>query len=145
MNISTKGRYGVHMMIDLAIHGGRGPVLLKDIARRQHISEKYLGHLVPLLKNAGLIHTARGARGGFTLTRPAEQLTLKDVIAAVEGPICLAGCVSDPQACVRSGVCAVQDFWGEATRRMIQVLESFTLRQLADDEIKKQRAPSYEI
>ena len=145
MNISTKGRYGVHMMIDLAIHGGHGPVLLKDIARRQHISEKYMGHLVPLLKNAGLIHTARGAHGGFTLTRPPEQLTLKDVIAAVEGPICLAGCVSDPLACVRSGGCAVQDFWGEATRKMIQVLESFTLRRLADEEIKKLQDQPYQI
>ena len=104
-----------------------------------------MGHLVPLLKNAGLIHTARGAHGGFTLTRPPEQLTLKDVIAAVEGPICLAGCVSDPLACVRSGGCAVQDFWGEATRKMIQVLESFTLRRLADEEIKKLQDQPYQI
>lgn len=145
MKISTKGRYGVHMMIDLAMHGGQGPVLLKHIARRQHISEKYLGHLVPLLKNAGLIHTARGAHGGFTLAKDAGAVTLKDIIVAVEGPICLVGCLGDKEACVRSGVCAVQDFWGEATRRMCQVFEAFTLKQLADEDVQKQSAVNYEI
>ncbi len=145
MQISTKGRYSVHMMIDLVNNGSKGPVLLKDIARRQHISEKYLGHLVPLLKSAGLIHAVRGAHGGFTMNKDPQKVTLKDIVAAVEGPICLAGCVRDPDTCIRSGGCAVQDFWGEATRRMIQVLEEFTLKQLADDEQKKQTGLSYDI
>ena len=133
------------MMIDLAINGGKGPVRLKDVARRQHISEKYMGHLVPLLKNAGLINTARGAHGGFSLSKQQQDVTLKDIIAAVEGPICFADCVLDHDACVRCGSCAVQDFWGEATRKMIQVLESFTLKQLADDEKKKQVGLNYDI
>jgi Rrf2 family protein len=145
MKISTKGRYGVHMMIDLAIHGSRGPVLLKDIARRQHISEKYLGHLVPLLKSAGLISTARGAHGGFTLMKAPGSITLKDIIAAVEGPICLVGCLADHETCIRSGGCAVQNFWGEATRRMVEVFDSFTLKQLADEDVQKQIGSNYDI
>ena len=145
MKISTKGRYGVHMMIDLAIHGSRGPVLLKDIARRQHISEKYLGHLVPLLKSAGLISTARGAHGGFTLMKAAGSITLKDIIAAVEGPICLVGCLRDHEACIRSGECAVQNFWGEATRRMVEVFASFTLKQLAARSIQTPQGVALDV
>ena len=145
MKISTKGRYSVHMMIDLAINGSHGPVLLKDIARRQHISEKYLGHLVPLLKSAGLISAARGAHGGFSLMKDPEEITLRHIISAVEGPICLVGCLTDHETCVRSGGCAVQNFWGEATRRMVEVFDSFTLKRLADEEEKKQAVFSYEI
>ncbi|MBF0595018.1 MAG: Rrf2 family transcriptional regulator, partial [Candidatus Omnitrophica bacterium] len=118
MKLSTKVRYSVRLMIDLAIHGAKGPVLLRDIAYRQDISEKYLGHLVPLLKSAGLINATRGSKGGFILLRLPSVITLKDIIEAVEGPICLVGCTSDPDQCKRSGSCSSRDFWGEATNGM---------------------------
>lgn len=132
-------------MIDLALNGAKGPVLLKDIARRQEISEKYLGHLVPLLKNAGLINATRGAKGGFTLAVPAKQITLKDIIAAVEGPICLVGCLEDPGACRKVATCAARDFWGEATQAILKVLESFTLETMAERQQAKQETLNYAI
>ena len=145
MRLSTKGRYSTRLMIDLALNGAKGPVLLKDIARRQDISEKYLGHLVPLLKSAGLINATRGAKGGFTLAVPAKQITLKDIIAAVEGPICLVGCVEDPSVCRKVSTCAARDFWGEATQAILKVLESFTLETMADRQRVKLETLNYII
>lgn len=132
MKISTKGRYSVRFMIDLAMYGDKGPVLMKDISRRQDISEKYLGHFVPALKNAGLISATRGANGGFVLAKPAREITLLQIIEAVEGPVCLVGCVKDPESCRRTNTCASRDFWGEATNALIKVFESYTLQELAD-------------
>ncbi|MBF0570038.1 MAG: Rrf2 family transcriptional regulator [Candidatus Omnitrophica bacterium] len=145
MKLSTKGRYSVRLMIDLVLNGSKGQVLLKDISRRQEISEKYFGHLVPLLKNAGLINATRGARGGFALARPASEITLKDIIAAVEGPICLVGCLEDSSLCKRTATCAARDFWGEATNAIIKVLASFTLESMAEKQKAKMDGLSYTI
>ena len=76
MKLSTKGRYGSRLMLELALHYGEGPILLKDIAQTEEISEKYLGHLIPVLKVAGLINSTRGAHGGYTLARAPEQIRL---------------------------------------------------------------------
>ncbi|MBF0331724.1 MAG: Rrf2 family transcriptional regulator [Candidatus Omnitrophica bacterium] len=145
MKISTKGRYSVRLMIDLATNGTQGFVLLKDVARRQQISEKYLGHLVPLLKNAGLISATRGAKGGFTLLRDPREVTLKDIISAVEGPICLVDCVDDKASCKKSADCAARDVWDEATRKIIQIFDGYTLDQLVQEQKKKQGVDNYAI
>lgn len=145
MKLSTKVRYSVRLMIDLAINGVKGPVLLRDIARRQEISEKYLGHLVPLLKSAGLIDATRGAKGGFILVRLPSLITLKDIIEAVDGPICLVGCLTDPDICKRSGSCASGDFWGEATNALVKVFGSFTLAGLAERQKIKDEGLNYVI
>jgi Rrf2 family protein len=145
MKISTKGRYSVRFMIDLVLNGGNGPVLLRDVSRRQGISEKYLGHLVPLLKNAGLIHAMRGAKGGFTLALLPRDITLKDIVAAVEGPICLVGCTQDPGCCQRSANCTARDFWDEATRSISEILASFTLESMAERQRVKTEALNYAI
>jgi Rrf2 family protein len=89
MSISTRGRYGIQLMIDLALHRERGPVTLKDIAGRQGISEKYLWQMVSPLKTAGLIDSVRGARGGYVLIRPAESVSVYDIVSALEGPVLL--------------------------------------------------------
>ncbi|MBC8227953.1 Rrf2 family transcriptional regulator, partial [bacterium] len=86
MKLSTKGRYGVRLMIDLAIHYGEGNVL-KDIAERQEISEKYLWNLTVPLRIAGLINSTRGPRGGYTLAKHPSEITLKDVVHVLEGPL----------------------------------------------------------
>jgi Rrf2 family protein len=112
------------MLVDLTINGTSGSVFLKDIARRQDISEKYLGHLVPLLKNAKLINATRGSRGGFSLAKLPEEITLKDIITAVEGPVTLV----DPSAELKSG-----EFWGRATDAILNALDSFTLKSIAEE------------
>ena len=145
MKISTKGRYSIRLMIDLALNGTRGFVLLKDVARRQGVSEKYLGHLVPLLKNAGLINATRGAKGGFSLNQTPAAISLTQIIEAVEGPLVLVDCVSDPCACKRTDSCAAADFWADVNAKMVSIFDSYTLEYLAQQQKKKQSVQTYEI
>ncbi|MBF0484884.1 MAG: Rrf2 family transcriptional regulator [Candidatus Omnitrophica bacterium] len=145
MKLSTKGRYSVRLMIDLAIHGGQGAVLLKDVSRRQDISEKYFGHFVPLLKSAGLINTTRGSRGGFSLARPASEITLKDIIVAAEGAIDLVGCVDNASQCRRSSGCAARDIWLEATRKIEKIFEGYTLAEAVERQKAKTEKKNHVI
>ena len=145
MKLSTKGRYGVRLMFDLAIHAGDGPVTLKDIAARQEISEKYLSNLIPLLKSAGFVHSIRGSRGGYTLARTPRDITLKDILLALEGPMCLVECTEKPLLCQRSEECLMRDVWSEVTGKMLDALESFTLEGLMERQKLKRRVLSYSI
>ncbi|MFZ0927550.1 MAG: Rrf2 family transcriptional regulator [Syntrophobacteraceae bacterium] len=145
MKLSTKGRYGVRLMFDLAIHAGDGPVTLKDIAARQEISEKYLSNLIPLLKSAGFVHSIRGSRGGYTLARTPRDITLKDILLALEESMCLVECTENPTLCQRSGDCLVRDVWSEVTGKMFEALESFTLEGLLERQKLKTSVPSYSI
>ena len=138
MRLTTKGRYGTRLMLDLALHFGEQPVFLKDAAGRQEISEKYLWHLIPPLKNAGLITSVRGAHGGYSLSRPPAQITLKDILLAAEGPISFVSCVGDPAACKRSEICGTKDIWSELSEKFLQILESVTL----EDIVEKQKCKS---
>ena len=115
MKLSTKGRYGARLMQDLAVHygNGNGPVLLKDIAERQGISEKYLGHLIAPLKAAGLINSTRGAHGGYMLAKGPSGITLKEVIQALEGSLSLAECIDAPCVCHRVKSCVTRDILEE--------------------------------
>ena len=101
MKLSTKGRYGARLMLELALEYGKGPVLLKEVAERQEISEKYLGHLISPLKAAGLINSTRGAHGGYTLAKASKDITLAEVVQAVEGNLSVVECVSSPGVCSR--------------------------------------------
>ncbi|NLE64430.1 MAG: Rrf2 family transcriptional regulator [Elusimicrobia bacterium] len=134
MKLTTKVRYSLRFMIDLALHVEGATVLARDISRRQEISEKYIGHFVPLLKSAGLIRASRGARGGFSLARPASEITLKDIVEAVEGPMCLVGCVNDPGICKRAGTCQARDVWGEATRAIADIFSRYNLEKMAEEQ-----------
>src|SRR4030042_3656984 len=105
-------------MRDLALHYGAGPILLKDAARRQEVSERYLEHVVPPLKVAGLLNSVRGAGGGFTLAKPPSQIRLSEIIQAVEGSIAPADWVDDPKVCPRANFCAARDIWTEMKKAM---------------------------
>lgn len=137
MKLTTKGRYGTRLMLDLALHFGDKPVFLKDAAKRQEISEKYLWHLIPPLKNAGLITSMRGAHGGYSLTRDPSRITLKEILLAVEGPISLVGCIDDSSACKRSGMCGTRDMWAELSEKFLQILESVTLEDIVEKQKSK--------
>ena len=145
MKLSTKGRYGVRLMFDLALHEGDGPVTLKDIAARQEISEKYLSNLIPLLKNAGLVHSVRGSQGGHTLARPPREITVKDILLVLEGSMCLTECTDKPKLCQRSKDCFVREIWSEVTQKMLEALDSFTLEYMVERRNLKDEAPSYSI
>lgn len=132
MKMSTKGRYGVRLMIDLALHSGEGPVLLKDIARRQGISEKYLWNLINPLKTVGLVRSIRGAHGGYRLAKEPAEISLKDIMRVLEGSLCLVDCVEDPSSCKRSPTCITRDVWCEASQGFLKTLETMTLEKMVD-------------
>ena len=140
MKLSTRGRYGVRLMLDLALHYGEGPVLLKDIAGRQGISEKYLWQLINPLKTVGLIGSTRGAHGGYVLARPPEEISLREIVRVLEGSLCLVDCVENPAVCDRSQTCTSRDIWSEASNQISQILESMTL----DKMVVKQRTKNLE-
>ncbi len=139
MKLSTKGRYGTRLMLDLALHYGKGPLLLKDVAERQEISEKYLGHLIPPLKAAGLLNSTRGAHGGYTLARPPQNITLKEVVRAVEGNVAVSECLTSPRVCHRVKFCVARDIWGQMSEKMMEVLESTTLQNMINRKRQKQK------
>ncbi len=132
MKMSTKGRYGVRLMLDLALHSGEGPVLLKDIAQRQGISEKYLWSLINPLKTVGLVRSIRGARGGYRLAKEPAEISLKDIMCVLEGPLCLVDCVENPSSCKRSPTCITRDVWCEASQGFLKTLEAMTLETMVD-------------
>ena len=139
MKLSTKGRYGMRAMLDLAQHYEDGLVLAKDVARRQGISERYLEHLFLTLKTAGLIKSVRGAHGGFTLARPPHKIKLMDILSVSEGQIALVDCVADASVCSRSSFCATRDLWTELQSVIGGVLRSQTLQDLVGRQKVKEQ------
>ena len=138
MKISTKGRYALMAMLDLALQGEPYPILVRDIARRQQLPESYLEHLLISLKVAGMVRSTRGARGGFTLAKPSSQIRLSEIIQVMEGSMSPVECVDDPEVCSRSAYCAVHDVWVEIKAAISSRLESITLQELAEWQIKKE-------
>ncbi len=131
MHMSTRGRYGVRLMVALALNYGNGTSLLREVARREGISEKYLGQIIMPLKNSGLVVSQRGSRGGYALARPPETVTVKDVVEAIEGRIAAVLCVSDPEACARATSCVATQVWRKLSEDIERSLSSFTLAALA--------------
>ncbi|PKN19676.1 MAG: hypothetical protein CVU71_04695 [Deltaproteobacteria bacterium HGW-Deltaproteobacteria-6] len=137
MKLSTRSRYGTRMMTDLADHYGSNPILLKDIAKREDISEKYLSLIVIPLKSAGLIQSVRGAHGGYSLTRRPEEITVRDILQALEGEICLVDCVQDAKRCSRISTCPTRDIWGMLGEKISETLKAITLADLVRSRRQK--------
>lgn len=133
MKISTKGRYGLRAMIDLAASGVNGtPVLLSEIARRQGVSEKYLEHIFSALHKGGIVKAQRGRKGGYLLNRAPDRITLNDIVTVLEGPCDLVDCVNNTSACSRSDACVTRDVWGVLGSKIQEVLSSYTLASLVE-------------
>ena len=147
MKISTKGRYGTRLLLDLALHRHEEPVLLRDIALRQDISLHYLEHLVGPLIAGGIVRTTRGPKGGISLIKPPEQIKLSEVIQLLEGSTAPSECVNDPAVCNRSGSCVTRDVWDEVKRKTDGILESVTIQNLVERHKEKTRSkkPMYYI
>lgn len=141
MRLSTKGRYAARAMLDLAIHFGDGPVMLKDISRRQEISERYLEQVLTPLRVAGLVRAIRGAKGGFVLGRSPSEISLSDIIRIAEGSTAPVECVDNAQICTRSDFCPTREVWTQIKRATDGVLASITLQELADRQ--KELVSSY--
>jgi Rrf2 family transcriptional regulator, cysteine metabolism repressor len=138
MKISTKGRYGLRALIDLAIHGKSGvPVYLSDIAKRQEISDKYLEQIATQLQRGGLVRTIRGRKGGYLLNKPVSQIRLSEIVEVLEGPICLVDCVKEPGTCTKSSGCTTRDIWTELSNKIEEVLAGYTLADIVEIESTK--------
>ena len=132
MKLSTRGRYGTRMMLDLAQHQGQGPVQIGEIAKRQEISVKYLEQLIIPLKKADYIKSIRGPRGGHMLAIPPENITVGEIVKILEGGIDLTDCIGNPGICPRAEHCVTRDIWAEATDAIYNKLNSITLAKMID-------------
>ncbi|MCL0061092.1 Rrf2 family transcriptional regulator [Dehalococcoidia bacterium] len=140
MRLSTKARYAARAMLDLAIHSGEGPVLVRNIAKRQAISARYLQQLLLPLKAAGLVRATRGAHGGFSLARSPSEIKLSEIIQIMEGSTAPLECVDDAGVCSRADSCITREIWGEMKKAMDGVLESTTLQDLVERQKRKQQS-----
>lgn len=137
MRMSTKGRYGLRAMIELALQAGRGPVLVGTIAENQQISGKYIHVLMGGLKAAGLVRATRGANGGYELARDPATITAYEVVSALEGDLNPVDCLGDPSCCPRTELCAARDLWCELGAAIRDTLSRHTLKSLAERQREK--------
>lgn len=132
MRLTRQGDYAVRVMVDLAVHGDDGPVPRARIQERQDVPPAYLAKIVQMLARAGLVRTQPGSRGGVSLALPAEQVTLRRVIEAAEGPIHLNRCVVEPGACPRDRFCTVHPVWMRLQEIVTRELDAVTLASLTE-------------
>lgn len=139
MKISTKGRYALRLMVDLAQHKSEGTISLKDISQRQEISLKYLEQIVPPLSKGGLIKSVRGSQGGYYLLKDPKDYTVLDILTALEGPVSCVACLDTPvNTCPRYEECLTIPFYEGLNQMIIDYMSKYTL----DDLVNKR---SYEL
>jgi len=130
MRLSTRARYGTRLMLELALNFDKGTIFLKDIAKKEEISEKYLSHLVIPLRASGLINSSRGAHGGYRLAKSPSQITLNEIVKTLEGGISCVECVENPSVCPRVSKCATRGIWEKLDEKISHELSSITLEDL---------------
>jgi Rrf2 family protein len=136
MKLSTRSRYGLRAMMALAMHQGSEPVMTREIADRQNLPATYLEQLMLTLRKAGLVNATRGARGGYTLSRDPERISLAQIVEALEGKLDIADCADVPNSCTDPATCVLRDVYDEVNRILRDTLDQVSLAQLAE----KQRA-----
>ena len=133
MVISSKGRYALRVMVDLAEHGGDGYVSMRDVARRQEISDKYAGQIMTLLSRAGLVDGVTGKGGGYRLTRRPEEYPLGEILRLTEGSLAPVACLEETAGtCTRSGQCRTLALWQGLDKVIHDYLESVTIADLIE-------------
>lgn len=131
MKISTKGRYALRLMLDLAMSEGNTPVSIKDIAGRQQISEKYMEQIISVLNRAGYVRSVRGANGGYLLTKEAAEYTVGMILRLTEGDLAPVGCVGpDSDFCDRKDACITVRIWEKINDAIESVVDHITLQDL---------------
>lgn len=132
MKLSTRTRYGVKAMLELAEDYGRGPLRIKTIAQHKGVSAKYLEQLMAMLKSAGFVRGIRGSKGGYVLTRAPNQIKLSDVFYILEGPVIDTEGLEDGKGCTGVDDCVTRQLWAELQDAVMAVLQSVTLQDLVD-------------
>ena len=135
MKISTKGRYALRMLIDLAENQNCGFVSLKDIADRQNISKKYLEQIIPIFNKSDILKTTRGSQGGYKLSKSPDKYTVGEILRLTEGSLAPVDCINqDPIECERSGECPTLPVWQGLNRVINEYLDSITLQDILDQQ-----------
>lgn len=137
MRLSTKSRYGLRALFDIAYHAANRPVQIQDIARRQDISPRYLEQIFQSLKRAGLLKSKRGPQGGYIIAKPFNEVTVKDIVKATEGDLLLVDCAPGKRrrkksSCTFDGSCVTQTVWTEASRRLEELFSEISLALLCE-------------
>ncbi len=132
MKLSSRVRYGCRALVYLAVHQDEGPVALETLAQDTSIPEMYLAKITQDLRRSGLIHSVRGAHGGYLLGGPAAEVTVMDIWEALEGPLCPVDCLEHPQGCDLLDECVTRDVWSRVRDAVSGVLRSVTLEALAE-------------
>ena len=133
MKLSTKGKYGVYAMLDLAINYGKEPISIKSISNRTKVTEYYLEQLFSPLRKANLIKSVRGAQGGYTLKRDPSEITIYDIMEVLEGPVELSECIDEDKSCKNSDCCATRLLWKRIKDSMDSILKNTTLADMVED------------
>ena len=134
MKLSTKGRYGLRALIDLAQYGEKEAVSIQSISARQQISDSYLEQLVRKLKKAGLVNSVRGAQGGYRLAKPAEKISVGDVLRALEGSIEAVSCQEgENPSCVGKDLCVARYVWQKVNKSIQETVDSIMISQLVEE------------
>ena len=138
MRLSTRCRYGIHAMFDLAQNVGEGPQTIRAIAERQLVPEQYLEQIIGVLRREGLVKSLRGAQGGYMLAKAPEEISIGELIRLLEGPVMMADCMGDADACIRSGQCPSRVVWERLTESINGVVDAITLADMLDDQVRLQ-------
>lgn len=137
MKLSTRGRYGLKAMYQLACHYGEGPIPLNSIADEQDLSENYLEQLVATLRKEGLLNSVRGAQGGYMLAKPPEDITVGNILRILEGNLAPADCVIDEEyECAKEESCVTKLVWMRIRDSIDEVIDSITLKDMLDESEK---------
>ena len=136
MILSTKGRYGLKAMYELGLNYGKGPIPLKIIAERQSIPENYLEQLIAILRKAGLVKSVRGAQGGYLMMIPPSEISVGQVLLALEGPLAPAECVTDPNnpKCRLADGCVTRNVWEKISVSIHDVIDTMTLQNMIEEQ-----------
>lgn len=145
MKLSTKGRYGVMAMLDLALHNSEGQISLKSIAERQDISENYLEQLFALLRKSGLVKSIRGSMGGYNLAESSDKITVGAILRSLEGSLAPVDCVveGEPASCDRSDCCVTKIVWQKIRDSINDVVDSITLHDMTEEYRKYNKKDEY--
>ncbi len=147
MKVSTRTRYGLRLMLGLALASGRGPVMLREIAQKEAISEKYLSQIIIPLRTSGLVNSYRGAHGGYVLAKEPSRITVRQIVEVLEGGIQLINADNSAGEREQVSIKVTHDIWKQASKKLAATLESITLRDLVEryQEKKYKKTAMYNI
>ena len=141
MKITTKGRYAIHILYDLAVNGTEHPVSVKEMATRQEISVKYTEQIISILNKAGYVSSSRGFQGGYRLTKPLDEYVIGDILRLTEGSLAPVACVEEEGSCEREVDCVTVEVWKRLNQAISDVVDHITLADLvALQEEKREKS-----